>query len=301
MQVQYGFKETQEGKRRLSFSVFRDILLSWHVLARPRTFLNVSTVVLPITFTLTALLFAMGLYLSLVASPADYQQGEAVRIMYVHVPASWMALMVYAFLALMSFFALIWRHPLAEILAISATPIGIVFTSLSLLTGSLWGKPMWGTFWEWDARLTSVSMLLLLYALYWFLYKAYSRRVASYLALVGVFNLPIVKGSVEWWNTLHQPASVTKLGAPSLHSTMLTPLVVMAAAYFFYFVSVLILRVQTELRSRKGKRYREADPNIIPVTPLVIPAKAGIQPSLFLDPRLRGDDTRGWMAKGTKS
>jgi len=232
---------------------------SWYALVRPRVFLKIASTLLPITVTVTAFLFAIGLYLSLIASPADYQQGEAVRIMYVHVPASWMALFVYAFLALMSFFALVWRHSLAEIFAISAAPIGMVFTSLSLLTGALWGKPMWGTFWEWDARLTSVFILFLLYGAYWILYKTYSRRAAAYCALVGAFNLPIVKGSVDWWNTLHQPASVAKIGAPSLHATMLTPLLVMAGAYFFYFMSVFILRAQTELRRRKVVAQRHCE------------------------------------------
>lgn len=140
----------------------------------------------------------------------------------------------------MSLFVLVWRHPLAEVLAISAAPIGALFTALSLITGALWGKPMWGTYWVWDARLTSVLVLLFLYGGYWALYKAYSRpdqgvRAASLLALVGVLNLPIIKGSVDWWNTLHQPASLTKFSSPSIHPTMLTPLLLMAGAYFFYF------------------------------------------------------------------
>jgi heme exporter protein C len=246
MQAQDCFKEMRGGPFA---SILRGGVSSWHGLARTRVFLKFADGVFP--KPLTAVLFGLGLYMSLVTSPADYQQGEAERMMYVHVPASWMSLMVYGFLALMSFFALVWRHPLAEILAISAAPIGIVFTILSLATGSLWGKPMWGTFWEWDGRLTSVVILLLLYGLYWGLYKAYSIRVASYLALGGALNLPIIKGSVAWWNTLHQGASVTKLGAPSLHSTLLAPLLVMAGAYFFYFVSVLILRTRTELKRRK--------------------------------------------------
>jgi heme exporter protein C len=190
------------------------------------------------------------------SSPPDYQQGEAMRIMYVHVPASWMALLVYGFLALMSLFALVWRHPLAEVLAISAAPIGALFTILSLITGSLWGKPMWGAFWVWDARLTSVLILLFLYGGYWALYKAYSQpqqgiRAASLLALVGVVNLPIIKGSVDWWNTLHQPASLTKFSSPSIHSSMLTPLLLMTGAYLCYFISILFLRAHTELNKRK--------------------------------------------------
>jgi heme exporter protein C len=228
----------------------------WHILAQPRIYLHITNLVLPTSLALTALLFAIGLYTALVSSPPDYQQGEAVRIMYVHVPASWMALMVYAFLALMSFFVLVWHHPLAEILALSAVPVGSLFTLLSLATGSLWGKPMWGAFWVWDARLTSMFILLLLYGGYWVLSKAYSHsdqgiRVASLVALVGVINLPIIKGSVQWWNTLHQPASFTNFSSSSIHSSMLTPLFVMAGAYFFYFISVLILRSRSELKRRK--------------------------------------------------
>lgn len=201
-------------------------------------------------------LLSMGLYTGLWTSPPDYQQGEAMRIMYVHVPASWMALLVYGFLALMSLFALVWRHPLSEVLAISAAPIGALFTALSLITGSLWGKPMWGAFWVWDARLTSVLVLLFLYGGYWALYKAYSQpqqgiRAASLLALVGAINLPIIKWSVEWWNTLHQPASLTKFSSPSIHSSMLIPLFLMTGAYLFYFISILILRARTELNRRR--------------------------------------------------
>jgi heme exporter protein C len=227
-----------------------------HRWATPRFFHKITTPLLPIAFTLTGLLLGGGLYTALFTSPPDYQQGDAMRIMYVHVPASWMALLIYAFLALMSLFALVWRHPLAEILGISAAPIGALFTALSLVTGSLWGKPMWGTFWVWDARLTSVLILLFLYGGYWALYKAYAQpdqgiRMASLLALAGVINLPIIKGSVIWWNTLHQPASLTKLASPSIHPSMLTPLFLMAGAYFFYFVGTLILRARTELNKRK--------------------------------------------------
>lgn len=227
-----------------------------HIWARPSFFLKVTKPLFPIVLTLTMLLLGAGLYTGLFASPPDYQQGEAMRIMYVHVPASWMALFVYGFLALMSLFVLVWRHPLAEILAISSVPIGALFTALSLATGSLWGKPMWGAYWVWDARLTSVLVLLFLYGGYWALYKAHARpeqgvRAASLLALIGVVNLPIIKGSVVWWNTLHQPASLTKLSGPSIHPSMLLPLLLMAGAYFFYFVTVLILRTRKELNMRK--------------------------------------------------
>lgn len=227
-----------------------------HTWARPSFFLKVTRPMLPFTFGLMIILLSAGLYTGLLTSPPDYQQGEAMRIMYVHVPASWMALFAYGFLALMSLFVLVWRHPLAEVLAISSAPIGALFTALSLITGSLWGKPMWGAFWVWDARLTSVLILLFLYAGYWALYKAYTQpeqgiRAASLLALVGVINLPIIKGSVDWWNTLHQPASFIKLSGPAIHSSMLTPLMLMAGAYFCYFVAMLIIRARTELIQRK--------------------------------------------------
>lgn len=227
-----------------------------HAWARPRFFLTITKVVLPLSLVSLVILLIWGLFTALVSSPPDYQQGEAVRIMYIHVPASWMALLVYSFLALMSLFVLVWRHPMSEILAISAAPIGALFTLLSLITGSLWGKPIWGTFWVWDARLTSVLILLFLYGGYWALYKAYPRReqgirAASLLALVGAINLPIIKGSVEWWNTLHQPASLTKLSSSSIDISMMTPLLLMAGAYFCYFVSLLIIRAYTELNRRK--------------------------------------------------
>ncbi|EKE09852.1 MAG: heme exporter membrane protein [uncultured bacterium] len=223
---------------------------------KPRYFFEVSKVLFPIFIGLGVFFFAVGLYTALLTSPPDYQQGDAMRIMYVHVPASWMALFAYALLAFLSFFVLVWRSPLAELLAVSIAPIGALFTVLSLVTGSLWGKPMWGAYWVWDARLTSVLVLLFLYSGYWALYKAYTHtdqgiRAASLLALVGVINLPIIKWSVNWWNTLHQPASLTKLSAPSIHPSMLLPLGLMTAAYIFYFFILLILRARTELNKRK--------------------------------------------------
>ncbi len=236
--------------------IFSSLFKLKSFLAQPRVFLTFSDRVFPFALTLTASLFIAGLYSGLITSPPDYLQGDTMRIMYVHVPASWMALLAYAFLALMSFFALVWRHPLAEILAISTAPVGALFTALSLITGSLWGKPTWGAFWAWDARLTSMLALLFLYGAYWALYKAYSRpdqgvRVASLLALVGAINLPIIKGSVDWWNTLHQPASLSKLSSSSIDPSMLTPLLLMAGAFFFYFVCTIILRTRFELNQRK--------------------------------------------------
>ncbi len=224
--------------------------------ANPRVFRRLSAAILPWAGLATIGLFAVGLWLALVASPRDYQQSDTVRIMYVHVPAAWMAMFVYANLALASAVALVWRHPLAEVAARQMAPIGACFTALCLVTGSLWGKPMWGTWWVWDARLTSVLILFFLYLGYIALANAFDdetrgTRAAAILALVGLINLPIIKFSVEWWNTLHQPASVAKLGGPSIHPSMLVPLLVMGAAFTAYFVTILLWRMETELAARR--------------------------------------------------
>jgi heme exporter protein C len=208
----------------------------------------------------------VGLYLALLVAPPDYQQGEAYRIMFVHVPAAWMALMVYAIMAVASIVALVWRHPLAEVAARAAAPIGAAFTAVALLTGSLWGKPMWGTFWVWDARLTSVLILFFLYLGYIALHDAFDEpsrgaRAAAILCLVGSVNLPIIKFSVDWWNTLHQPSSILRADGPAIHPSMLWPLVLMWLAFLSYFVAVHILRTRAELTTRKIRNLRlSADP-----------------------------------------
>jgi heme exporter protein C len=201
-------------------------------------------------------LLGVGLYLALLNSPPDYQQGETVRIMYVHVPSAWMALFVYLTMAVASAVALVWRHPLADISAKAAAPIGAGFTIICLATGSLWGKPMWGTWWVWDARLTSMLILLFLYLGYIALVNAFDDpnrgyRAAGILALVGVVNLPVIKFSVDWWNTLHQPASVVRLDGPAIHPDILLPLIVMALAFKLFFVTVLILRIRSEIAAAK--------------------------------------------------
>jgi len=208
----------------------------------------------------------LGLYLALIEAPPDYQQGEAYRIMYVHVPAAWMALMVYALMALASVIGIVWRHPLAETAARAAAPIGAAFTAIALVTGSLWGKPMWGTYWVWDARLTSVLILFFLYLGYIALYEAFDdpnrgARAAAILCLVGSVNLPIIKFSVDWWNTLHQPDSILRPGGPTIDLSMLVPLLVMWAAFLCYFTAVHILRTRAELTARKIRNLRlSADP-----------------------------------------
>jgi heme exporter protein C len=227
-------------------------------LANPARFMRVSGAVLPWLGAAAAGVLVLGLLWSLVVAPPDYQQGESVRIMFIHVPAAWMALSVYLFVAIASAVALVWRHPLAEIAAQAAAPIGAVFTLVCLATGSLWGRPMWGAWWVWDARLTSVLVLFFLYLGYIALVNAFddpSRggRAGSLLALVGVVNLPIIKFSVDWWNTLHQPASVLRLGGPRIDVSLLFPLLVMALGFALLFGWLLLLRMRTQLNEKKAR------------------------------------------------
>ena len=229
--------------------------------ANPARFMRISAAILPWCSSGSVAVIAIGLYLALITAPPDYQQGEAVRIMYIHVPAAWLALNVYLFVAAASGVALVWRHPLAEIAARSAAPIGAVFTFLCLATGSLWGRPMWGSWWVWDARLTSVLVLFFLYLGYIALVNGFDDparggRAGSVLALVGVVNLPIIKFSVDWWNTLHQPASVLRLGKPTIVASMLVPLLVMGLGFMQLFVTLLIVRMGTELNERKSRALR---------------------------------------------
>ena len=234
-----------------------------HRFANPTRFLRLANAVLPWLGGLTAILFGVGLYQALIISPADYQQGETVRIMYVHVPAAWAALAGYASLAIASLTFLVWRHPLADLAARAASPIGAGFTAIALVTGALWGQPMWGTWWVWDARLTSVLILFFLYLGHMALVNAFDDsdrggRAGAVLALVGVVNLPIIKFSVDWWNTLHQPASVLRMGGPKIAGEMMTPLMVMAGAYFALFGVLMILRIRSLLAARRLRQLRLA-------------------------------------------
>ncbi len=234
-------------------------------LANPARFLRLSRTVLPWSAGLAVVLLAAGLCLALAGSPPDYQQGETVRIMYVHVPAAWLALFVYACMAGSSAWGLVWKHPLADLACKAMAPVGAAFTAVCLVTGSLWGEPMWGTWWVWDARLTSVLILFFLYLGYIALVNAFDDparglRAGAILVLVGVVNLPIIKFSVDWWNTLHQPASVSRIGAPAIDPSMLAPLLVMAAGFTAYFVTVALLRVRAEIVERKihAARFMQA-------------------------------------------
>ena len=232
---------------------------SWafaHRFASPPHFYRISTALLPWLAWAFALLVAIGLYLGLFVAPPDYQQGESYRIIFVHVPSAWMSLFIYMVMATAGGIGLIWRMKLADVVAASSAPVGATFTFLALITGSLWGKPMWGTYWVWDARLTSELILLFLYLGYMALQAAIedprtAARASAILALVGVVNIPIIHYSVEWWNTLHQGATVTKFDAPSIHWTMLVPLLLMAVGFKVFYAMVLLMRARTSVLERE--------------------------------------------------
>jgi heme exporter protein C len=232
-------------------------------LANPTRFMRLADLLIVPMAALAALLLAAGLYLGLLASPPDYQQGDTVRIMYVHVPAAWLATLGYVALGLCGLFYIVWRHPLADIALRAMAPVGALFAFLTLVTGALWGKPMWGAWWVWDARLTSMLILFFFYIAVIALANAFDTpergsRPAAILALVGSVNVPIVKFSVDWWNTLHQPASVTKIGMPAVHSSMLIPLLLMAVGFTTLFFTLVIIRCRAELASRRINALRAA-------------------------------------------
>ena len=241
-----------------------------HRLANPSRFLKLAEAVQPWVATASVLLLAAGVYLALVGSPADYQQGQSVRIMYVHVPSAWLGMLGYSVMAAASAVGLIWKHPLAEVMARSVAPIGAAFTFVCLATGSLWGKPMWGTWWAWDARLTSMLILLFLYLGYMALANAFDDparggKAASILALAGFVNVPIIKFSVDWWHTLHQPASVSKVGMPTIDPAMLAPLLVMVLGFSGFFLTILLVRMRAELLAAKIRALRLVHVHTAPV------------------------------------
>src|SRR5436190_3593049 len=224
-------------------------------LANPTRFLTLTARLLPWLAALTAILLLIGLFQSAVA-PDDYQQGATVKIMFIHVPNAWLAMAVWGLMSIASIGTLVWRHPLADVGAKAAAPIGAAFTFLALLTGSLWGRPMWGTYWVWDARLTSVLVLFLMYLGVMALWRTVddpsrAARAAAILTLVGAINLPIVKFSVDWWNTLHQPASVFRAGGSTIDPSILTPLLVMALAFMLLFVTLHLAAMRNEILRRR--------------------------------------------------
>jgi heme exporter protein C len=225
-------------------------------LANPTRFMALSGRLLPWLAAAAAALIAVGLYLGWFVAPADYQQGETVRIMFLHVPAAWLALFFYVLMAASALGTLIWRHPLADVSQKAAAPIGAAFTLICLVTGALWGKPMWGTYWVWDARLTSMLVLFLMYCGILALWRtidepARAARAVSILTLIGVVNLPVIKFSVDWWNTLHQPASVLRLDGPAIHPSMLYPLLVMAVGFTVFAVTLHLAGMRTEILRRR--------------------------------------------------
>jgi heme exporter protein C len=227
-------------------------------LANPKRFLDISSVLLPWTAGAAIILLGLGFYLALFVTPPDYQQGQTVKIMFVHVPAAWMGMFVYAVMAGASFTGLVFKHPLADMSAKAAAPLGAAFTALALFTGALWGKPMWGTYWVWDARLTSELILLFIYLGYIALWDSIedpvrAAKATAVLALVGAVNLPIIHFSVDWWNTLHQPASLLREGGSAIHPAFLWPLLIMAIAYNALFVWLWLLRVRTEIFRRRAR------------------------------------------------
>nr|WP_249120400.1 heme ABC transporter permease [Plastoroseomonas hellenica] len=227
-----------------------------HRFANPGRFLRATDRVMPWLWTAALLVLGIGLAWALLFSPPDWQQGETVRIMYVHVPMAWLAMGGYAGLAIASVLSLVWRHPLADLAARELSPVGAAITALCLATGSLWGKPMWGTWWVWDARLTSVLVLFFLWLGHAALVRAFEEpergaRAGAILALIGVVNLPIIKFSVDWWNTLHQPASVARLGSPGLHVDMLYPLLTCASGFALLFAALVLARVRSAVMERR--------------------------------------------------
>ncbi len=224
-------------------------------LANPTRFLNLVRILLPWLWVVTIALFIAGLWLSF-AAPEDYQQGRTVRIMFIHVPSVWVAMFAYMVMVSSALGVLVWRHPLADVAARAAAPLGAAFTFLGLITGSIWGKPMWGTWWVWDARLTSFLVLLIIYLGLIALWRAIEEpaaaaRPAAVFILIGAINVPIIKFSVDWWNTLHQPASVFRADGPTLSPEFLWPLMVMALAYSMLFLTLHLMTMRNEILRRR--------------------------------------------------
>ena len=224
-------------------------------LANPTRFMAFADRLIVWLWLVTIVLFAIGLYLCFTAPP-DYQQGETVLIMFIHVPAAWVGMMVYSIMSVSAIGTIVWRHPLADVSIRAAAPLGAMFTFLMLVTGSLWGKPMWGTWWEWDARMTSVLILLIIYLGLIALSRAFDEpaeaaQPVAVMTLTGFIIIPIIKFSVDWWNTLHQPASVSHLDAPAMPAEFLYPLLMMALAYTVLFFTLHLMSMRNEILARR--------------------------------------------------
>ena len=265
------------GVREARLPVGRPMKPALYVLANPQTFMRVSGRVLPWLVGAALVLLALGLVLAF-RSPADYQQGETVKIMYIHVPAAWTASLAYVVMTASALGTLVWRHPLAEAAQKAAAPLGAAFTFVCLVTGSLWGKPMWGTYWVWDARLTSMLVLFLTYlglVALWQTIEEPGRaaRAAAILTLVGAIDLPIVKFSVDWWNTLHQGSIFTRAGS-TVDAAMLVPLLIMASAFTLIFATLHVLSIRNEVLRRRLRRLMLAAAADRAPTATLVPAEA---------------------------
>lgn len=236
--------------------------MSWITdLANPTRFLNLSARLLPWLWGVTFVVLAVGFYLAFFSAPEDYQQGQTIRIMFIHVPFAWLAMAAYSLMALSSIGTLVWKHPLADVSAKAIAPLGAAFALICLLTGSFWGKPMWGTWWVWDARLTSMLVLFLMYLGLIALWNAVedpirAGKAAAVLTLVGTINLPIIKFSVDWWNTLHQPASVFRFDGPTIHASMLIPLLLTAFGMTTLFLALHMVAMRTEIMRRRVRTLK---------------------------------------------
>ncbi len=223
----------------------------------PSKFNQLTDIIIKPVFYLSMVTLAMGLIFALFLSPNDYQQGLTVRIMYVHVPSAWLALLTFAIMTIYSIIALAFKIPFGFIINSAVAPIGAIFTLICLVTGSLWGKPMWGTWWVWDARLTSVAILFIIYLIIIIINFSFENRdirekIVAVFVIIGSINLPIIKFSVDWWNTLHQPASISKLSSPSIDPSMLRPLLIMTVAFMLIGFLIALIRIKSEILSRKN-------------------------------------------------
>ena len=226
-------------------------------LINPNNFNKFTDIIIKPVFYLSIVTLTIGLIFALFLSPNDYQQGLTVRIMYVHVPSAWLALLTFAIMTIYSIIALAFKIPFGFIINSAVAPIGALFTLICLITGSLWGKPMWGTWWVWDARLTSVAILFIIYLIIIIINFSFENRnikekIVAVFVIIGSINLPIIKFSVDWWNTLHQPASISKLSSPSIDPSMLRPLVIMTVAFMLIGLLIALIRIKSEILSRKN-------------------------------------------------
>ncbi|MFT6077244.1 MAG: heme exporter protein C [Myxococcota bacterium] len=228
-------------------------------LIKLNNFKAIYNLLLPISAIFGIILFTLGARSALITSPMDYQQFDAVRIMYIHVPSAWLALIIYSIMAISNISGFIWKNPFSYLIAKSIAPIGAIFTLITLITGSIWGKPIWGTWWVWDARLTSVMILFFLYLGYIILVNAFDdiakgEKIAAIISIVGIINIPIIKFSVEFWNSLHQPASIMRSGGISIAPEMLKPLLLMFAAFICYFIFFALIRIKNQINLNKIRR-----------------------------------------------